>query len=370
MTKKSAFSSLRTKQLLVLLVAFACAAAAYFAANWIGDTLIEKVYLDQKAMQKRERAIVSELQTYVQENRISSRDTDAVARWSMSKSDTYVMLYRNQRLAFEAGWWGVDDVDEADAPPLLSNSAGVYPIYFTDGPMQAVVYDFSESRLYTLTTIVSVLIGCFVLMCFMLSYNGRITRTIVTIAAEVEQIGRGDLTARLEKPRGNDELAGLTESVERMRASLLHKTEEFFLVDHGIRAVEGVIDVAVAENIDAALVVRIAHADANEEAVELGAGQERCASRASRVLGCEDDEGRREVVGLTVDGDAVFLHRFQKGGLRLAGGTVDLVREEEVGHDRAGLVDEGIRRFIVHRVTDDIRGDGVRGKLNAAGVES
>ena len=51
-------------------------------------------------------------------------------------------------------------------------------------------------------------------------------RTIVTIAAEVEQIGCGDLTARLEKPRGNDELAGLTESVERMRASLLHKTEE------------------------------------------------------------------------------------------------------------------------------------------------
>ena len=63
----------------MLLIAIACAAAAYFVANWIGDTLIEKVYLDQKAMQKRERAIVSELQTYVQENRISSRDTDAVA---------------------------------------------------------------------------------------------------------------------------------------------------------------------------------------------------------------------------------------------------------------------------------------------------
>ena len=36
---------------------------------------------------------------------------------------------RNQRLAFEAGWWGVDEVDETDAPPLRSNSAGVYPIY-------------------------------------------------------------------------------------------------------------------------------------------------------------------------------------------------------------------------------------------------
>lgn len=116
-------------------------------ANWIGDTLIEKVYLDQKAMQKRERAIVSELQTYVQENRISSRDTDAVARWSMSKSDTYVMLYRNQRLAFEAGWWGVDDVDETDTPAAPVQFCGRLPDLLHRRPMQAVVYDFSESRL-------------------------------------------------------------------------------------------------------------------------------------------------------------------------------------------------------------------------------
>ena len=73
----------------MLLIAIACAAAAYFVANWIGDTLIEKVYLDQKAMQKRERAIVSELQTYVQENRISSRDTDAVARWYGGSEDAF-----------------------------------------------------------------------------------------------------------------------------------------------------------------------------------------------------------------------------------------------------------------------------------------
>ena len=210
----------------MLLASILCAAATYFFANWAGDTMIERLYMNETALQGRERAVVNELQAYVQENRISSRDTDAVARWSMSKDDIYVMLYKNQRLAFEAGWWGVDDVDETDATPLASNSAGVYPIYFTDGPMQAVVYDFSESRLYTLTTIVSVVLGALVLVCFMLSYNSGITRSIVTISRKVEQIGRGDLTARLEKPRGHDELARLTESVEQMRVSLLHKTEE------------------------------------------------------------------------------------------------------------------------------------------------
>lgn len=224
--KKAAFTSLRFKLLTMLLIALACGTTTFFFTDWAGETLIERRYMSEKAIAARERSIVGELQAYVQENGISSRDTDAVARWSMRRADTYIMLYKNQKLAYEAGWWGVDDVDSADAAPLNAGTAGVYPVYFTDGPMQAMVYDFSESRLYTLTTIVSVVLGCFVLVCFMLSYNGRITRTIMTISSEVDQIGRGDLTVRLEKPRGNDELAGLTESVERMRASLLRKTEE------------------------------------------------------------------------------------------------------------------------------------------------
>ena len=93
----------------MLLIAIACAAAAYFVANWIGDTLIEKVYLDQKAMQKRERAIVSELQTYVQENRISSRDTDAVARWYGGSEEAFrdaVCAQAKKYLGTEYRWGG------------------------------------------------------------------------------------------------------------------------------------------------------------------------------------------------------------------------------------------------------------------------
>ena len=111
---------------------------------------------------------------------------------------------------------------------------------------------------------------------------------------------------------------------------------------------------AVAENVDLALVVGVAHAEADEEAVELGAGQERCASRAGGVLRREDDEGRRQVVGLAVHGDAVLFHRFQKGRLRLARGTVDLVGQQEIGHDRTGLVDELVCFFVIDREANDV----------------
>ena len=66
----------------------------------------------------------------------------------------------------------------------------------------------------------------------------------------------------------------------------------------------------------------------------------------------------------------MLFHRLEQRGLRLARGTVDLVGQQEIGHDRTGLVDEGIDRFIVHRVADDVRGNGVRRELDAAGVEA
>ena len=137
-------------------------------------------------------------------------------------------------------------------------------------------------------------------------------------------------------------------------AGLLNELKQFIFGDDGLDAVEGIFAVAVAEDVDLAAVVGIAHAEADEETVKLRTGQERCASRAGGVLRREDDEGRREVVGLAVHGDAVLFYRLQKRGLRLARGAVDLIREEEIGHDRTGLVDEGIDRFIVHRVADDV----------------
>ena len=101
----------------------------------------------------------------------------------------------------------------------------VYPIAFRDGTVYAVIYDNSDSRLYDLTWIVSLLLGCAVLALTLLAYNRRIARRVVAISQEVQSIGAGNLYLQLE-PKGSDELAQLTASVEQMRLSLLRKTSE------------------------------------------------------------------------------------------------------------------------------------------------
>ena len=111
---------------------------------------------------------------------------------------------------------------------------------------------------------------------------------------------------------------------------------------------------AVTENVDAALVVGVTHADTNQKTVKLGVRQHRRTGRTNRVLRGKDDEGIRQIIRLAVHCDLVLLHGLQQRGLRLAGGTVDLVCQQQVRHDRAGLVDKLVHLFVIDREADDV----------------
>lgn len=60
-----------------------------------------------------------------------------------------------------------------------------YPVYLRDGVFQAVVYDFSETKLYDGVQIGAIAMACVTFAIFMLFYNRRITRAIVEISNEV-----------------------------------------------------------------------------------------------------------------------------------------------------------------------------------------
>lgn len=212
--------------MLMMVLAVALSLGTYFLTQSVGQKLVQRFYLASDAVESRNRKTIEELQYYVQENNISSRNTDAIARWTIKKGDVYILLYQDQRLALEAGWWGIDsEMLGAEDLRALNSSVMIYPLNFRDGLFQAVVYDFSESSMYDLVTLAAVALASILFALMMLSYNRGITRSIIMVSQEVQQIGNGDLTLCL-KARGRDELTLLMENVEQMRLSLAKKTEE------------------------------------------------------------------------------------------------------------------------------------------------
>ena len=222
--KKKHFVSLSVKPLFVLL-GLILAAGVYAAASFAGNQLIERQYLSETAILKRTGRAATELQRYVRQNGLSTRDTSSLAQWGKSRKDLYISLYRDQRLVLEISWWGADS-GPTDAYTLKEqNATAVYPIVFRDGTFYAVITDNSDVRLYDLVWIVSLVLACAVLALALLIYNRKITKKIVAVAHEVQSIGEGNLYLQLT-PEGNDELTQLTASVEQMRLSLLRKTSE------------------------------------------------------------------------------------------------------------------------------------------------
>ena len=223
--KKKRFLSLSVKPLFVLLLGLVLGVCMALLAETAGEAVIERCYLSEAAVLKRTNRAAQELQGYVRQNALTTRNTNALAQWGESRKDYYILLYRDQRQILEIGWWGAD-IAAVDAYSLKEQGAEVvYPITFRDGTVYAVIYDNSDSRLYDVTWVVSLLLGCAVLALTLLAYNRRVARKVVAISHEVQSIGEGNLYLQLE-PKGSDELAQLTASVEQMRLSLLRKTSE------------------------------------------------------------------------------------------------------------------------------------------------
>ena len=79
---------------------------------------------------------------------------------------------------------------------------------------------------------------------------------------------------------------------------------------------------------------------AEHETVELGFGEFEGAGLFHRVLGGDDVEGGWVGMGRFSDGDLAFLHGFEERALDFGRGTIDFVREEDVGEDGTELSGE------------------------------
>ena len=103
-----------------------------------------------------------------------------------------------------------------------------------------------------------------------------------------------------------------------------------------------------------------------QEAVELRLWERIRAVEFDGVLGSHHEEGARNGPGFAVHGDLELLHAFQQARLRLGGAAVYLVGEDDVVKHRAGTKDEVPGLLVEDVDSGNIRGEDVRGELDAA----
>ncbi len=78
------------------------------------------------------------------------------------------------------------------------------------------------------------------------------------------------------------------------------------------------------------------------------------------ILGGDHEKWFGQRPGLAVGGDLMFFHRFQQRALCFRRGAVDLVGEDHLREDRAGMELEGRTFALEHRDAEDVGGQADR----------
>ena len=121
--------------------------------------------------------------------------------------------------------------------------------------------------------------------------------------------------------------------------------------------------------------IGITHLDAHQEAVELRFRQRKGADLVCGVLRGDDEERHGQRARRAFYGHLLFLHRLEQRALRLGRGAIDLVRQDHLRKDRAGMEFE-FAGFcfntwaLIHRHAEDIGGQQVAGELDALELQA
>ena len=230
--------SLKTQLFFVIIYGVLVAVGVYLITHFISSALIERVYLSEENKELRRDAYIDSLQDFIDENSLSSLETQAISRWVRSNRYVYLLIYNGDELllslgihedvndAFIVGGGGLT-VDYPNRDELIeyAKANDLFPIEMTDGTLFVSLADFTEYLYYDVANMVSLILSMIALSATMMLFFRDVARRITRLAADVNIISEGD-TEHQVFAEGEDEISRLGENVENMRTSMLENLKK------------------------------------------------------------------------------------------------------------------------------------------------
>ena len=276
---KRIFHSLYVKLTLVIVIGVAISCAVFALVRFLGNYFISINYATDEEKNEREEEYINDLRQYVQQNQISSEDTETIAKWSRSNKYVYLLIYKNDELFFSSDMLpekprpGVAPDDTGATAPDVGGAEGdngdnseigdengesadgdgsggsfgsgitvdyptreelkkyaeendLYELEMTDGVLFASVAEFTEYLYYDIANIVSLLVAMIVLAAILIIYFRGIVARVKRLDENVMAVAGGNINSPIELKEGYDEISRLSENVENMRCTILESIED------------------------------------------------------------------------------------------------------------------------------------------------
>lgn len=218
MSKKK--GSLRKKFALVFVLDFFLAALVFLGLQTLGTAVLDSRRVEGVGKVKTDNK-EAELQDYIQENKLTTKDMDQVDAWVRKQYGVYLSIYRNKTNIYDSENYPVLESDDLSD---VYYSGRYYKLKFKDATTDLYFLWDYDLQLYLLLTVGSLVLGVVVFLIVYLIFFNRLVRRIRRLESDVRVLAGGDLNYVIEH-KGRDELTSLASELNQMRIALKENIE-------------------------------------------------------------------------------------------------------------------------------------------------
>ena len=227
MAKARPYRTLTVRMMAVICIAGIVALLVGTGGYIAGRTAVERFYFSTPSVSKRLSAEIDSFRRYVSENGIASTDVTAVEQWNREHRYTQLTI-KGLDTTISSSYNGAELMGTESGILVQSGqvaSSGMeFAVNFTDGTYSVVVYESSETLIYTVAQVSAIVVGALVFLLIVLLYDQQLTHSVQTLSRQVRQVSQGDLDMKIHSKR-QDELGQLALDVDTMRLSIIEKLQ-------------------------------------------------------------------------------------------------------------------------------------------------
>lgn len=210
-------NSIYTQLLRLLLIAAFGAVVIFFVFDFTGEYVIERYLKETDYIEKKNQQYVDDLQEYVKQEQIATRDTDKLNEWVKQQQLLFIQVYKDDIQVYNSEYPG-EEIWEEEITGEGYAWESYYQVDFTDGTAEVTITGAYTYQLYNYVIIAELGISFIFFLVFVLLGIRKKIDYIRKLSEEIELLEGGSLEYKITI-KGKDELTALAEGLDSMRIS-------------------------------------------------------------------------------------------------------------------------------------------------------
>lgn len=219
MNKKPPFASLELQLFLCVLIAMVCAVIPFILISKVEHRIIDKTINNIDFINHSTQKEVDDFQAYIERNKISSSDFDAITDWIREKRNVIIKIYHDKEIIYDSSLF--------DRLPPKGTKANdqyttLYDVRFSDKLTKIEMFCFFEYKYIIIMNYVKLLLSFTCFISIILSFIRRKAKYINKLENEIKILEGGQLDYHITVS-GSDEISSLAKSIDDMRVSFVER---------------------------------------------------------------------------------------------------------------------------------------------------